>query len=704
MKKFFRNLKQTFHNGFQKFKKNPKLFLINILVRIREYVKSNVLFFLLILTSVFNALLLRYFTIHTLDNFLNIAPVLADAAIVTLFASFCYLMKPKKRFPYLFILSIIFTAICMINSIYYSYYNSFSSISLLSTSRFVSDVGDAVVDNVLEVKDFVYLFEPVVMLIVYYVLKRNGINQFQEEKKDDKTRIRFKKSIGLAIGLAVVFCFSLTPVKIGRFANMWNREYIVMHFGIYTYHLNDFVKSLEPKLSTIFGYDQAVKTFHDHYDEVSDTQDYTNDYTGIFQGKNVIVIHAESIQQFVIGMSFNGEELTPNLNKLASESIYFDNFYSQVSVGTSSDAEFTSLTSLMPTNTGTAFVSYFDRTYVSMPSLLSDKGYYTFVMHANKANFWNRDLMYAGLGYQRFYSKDDYDIDEVVGLGLSDTSFFRQSVEKLKEINEMGKPYYGTLIMLSNHTPFIDSAAMTDYEVDMKEEVTLEDGTVTTVSHPYMEGTKLGQYLKSVHYADQALGEFINMLESEGLLENTVLVLYGDHDARLDINDYVRLYNYDPETNSILNPDDPDYINFDEYQYELNRKVPFMIWSSETKEKLHKTVSDVMGMYDVMPTLGNMLGVYNKYALGHDIFQIGSNNIVVFPNGNWVTNSIYYNAQKGEYLSLAETAISADYIEKNNEYADEILNTSNSLITFDLIQKTQEGLSSEVEYVEERKK
>ncbi len=704
MKKFFRNLKQTFHNGFQKFKKNPKLFLINILVRIREYVKSNVLFFLLILTSVFNALLLRYFTIHTLDNFLNIAPVLADAAIVTLFASFCYLMKPKKRFPYLFILSIIFTAICMINSIYYSYYNSFSSISLLSTSRFVSDVGDAVVDNVLEVKDFVYLFEPVVMLIVYYVLKRNGINQFQEEKKDDKTRIRFKKSIGLAIGLAVVFCFSLTPVKIGRFANMWNREYIVMHFGIYTYHLNDFVKSLEPKLSTIFGYDQAVKTFHDHYDEVSDTQDYTNDYTGIFQGKNVIVIHAESIQQFVIGMSFNGEELTPNLNKLASESIYFDNFYSQVSVGTSSDAEFTSLTSLMPTNTGTAFVSYFDRTYVSMPSLLSDKGYYTFVMHANKANFWNRDLMYACLGYQRFYSKDDYDIDEVVGLGLSDTSFFRQSVEKLKEINEMGKPYYGTLIMLSNHTPFIDSAAMTDYEVDMKEEVTLEDGTVTTVSHPYMEGTKLGQYLKSVHYADQALGEFIDLLESEGLLENTVLVLYGDHDARLDINDYVRLYNYDPETNSILNPDDPDYINFDEYQYELNRKVPFMIWSSETKEKLHKTVSDVMGMYDVMPTLGNMLGVYNKYALGHDIFQIGSNNIVVFPNGNWVTNSIYYNAQKGEYLSLAETAISADYIEKNNEYADEILNTSNSLITFDLIQKTQEGLSSEVEYVEERKK
>ena len=704
MKKFFRNLKQTFQSGFQKFKKNPKLFMIRLLVQSREYIKSNVIFFLLIITSVFNALLLRYFTIHTLDNFLNIAPVLADAAIVTLFASFCYLMKPKKRFPYLFILSIIFTAICMINSIYYSYYNPFSSISLLSTSRFVSDVGDAVVDNVLEIKDFTYLFEPIVLLVVYYVLKKNGINQFQEDKKDDKTKVRFQKSIRLAVVLAVVFCFSLTPVKVGRFANMWNREYVVMNFGIYTYHLNDFVKSLEPKLSTIFGYDQAVKTFHDHYDEVSDTQDYTNEYTGIFKGKNVIVIHAESIQQFVIGMSFNGEELTPNLNRLASESIYFDNFYSQVSVGTSSDAEFTSLTSLMPTNTGTAFVSYFDRTYVSMPSLLSDMGYYTFVMHANKANFWNRDVMYSSLGYQRFYSKDDYNIDEVVGLGLSDPSFFHQSVEKIKEINEMGKPYYGTLIMLSNHTPFIDSSAMTDYEVNIKENVVQEDGTVETITHPYMEGTKLGLYLKSVHYADQALGEFLDSMEEEGLLDNTVIVLYGDHDARLDINDYVRLYNYDIKTDSILSPDDPDYINFDEYQYELNRKVPFMIWSSETKEKLHKTVSDVMGMYDVMPTLGNMLGVYNKYALGHDIFQIGSDNIVVFPNGNWITNSIYYNAQKGEYLSLSETAISADYIEKNNEYADDILNTSNSLIVFDLIRKSnEEGLSSEIEYIEERK-
>jgi phosphoglycerol transferase MdoB-like AlkP superfamily enzyme len=99
-----------------------------------------------------------------------------------------------------------------------------------------------------------------------------------------------------------------------------------------------------------------------------------------------------------------------------------------------------------------------------------------------------------------------------------------------------------------------------------------------------------------------------------------------------------------------------------------------------------------MGMYDVMPTLGNMLGFYNKYQLGHDIFNIKDNNIVVFPTGNWVTNKIYYNSQKGEYLSLDGSAISEEEIEKNNEYATKLLNVSNNTIVYDLIAKSQEEM------------
>ena len=79
--------------------------------------------------------------------------------------------------------------------------------------------------------------------------------------------------------------------------------------------------------------------------------------------KNVLSIHLESIQDFVIGLEVNGELVAPNFTKIAKSGLYFNNFYTQVSVGTSSDSEFTLNTSLMPSNSGTAFVSYFDRTY-----------------------------------------------------------------------------------------------------------------------------------------------------------------------------------------------------------------------------------------------------------------------------------------------------------------------------------------------------
>ena len=92
-----------------------------------------------------------------------------------------------------------------------------------------------------------------------------------------------------------------------------------------------------------------------------------------------------------------------------------------------------------------------------------------------------------------------------------------------------------------------------------------------------------------------------------------------------------------------------------------------------------------MGMYDVMPTLGNMLGFNNKYSLGHDIFEIGENNIVVFPNGNWVNNKMYYNSQKAAYLSLSDQPITEEEIAKNSEYANKLLDVSNNIIVFDLL-------------------
>lgn len=651
---------------------------------VREYLKNNILFLTFVITGVLCSTLLRFFCMNTWENYLSIKPIIADLAVVIAIGSFGYLFKPRHRFNYYMTMNIILTAICMINSVYYTFYTSFASISMLSLTQYVGEVGDAVVENVLQLKDLVYLLSPITLFYVHTKLKKTNYYKRVEVKSERKKRMA--KTMSVATVLAIIFLVTMTALDISRFAKQWNKEYIVMRFGIYVYQANDVITSIQPKISAMFGYDKANANFQEYFADAGEIE--TNEYTNIFEGKNVIVIHAESMQKNMIGMTFNGQEVTPTLNKLSSEGMFFSNFYSQVSVGTSSDAELTFDTSLMPTKSGTAFVSYSDRTYVTIPSMLKEKGYYTFSMHANNADFWNRRAMHQNFGYDKFYSKTDYEVTEenVIGLGLADKEFFTQSIEKLNKINDKYDNWYGKFIMLTNHTPFSDTDKYGEFDVDIKETIINENGEEEIVSYPYMEGTKLGNYIKAYHYADEALGEFIEQLDAEGLLENTVLVIYGDHDARLSKKEYNLLYNYNKETDDLLDEDDPNYDEYDSYDYELGRKVPFIIWTKDMAgTSLNKEITNVMGMYDVMPTLGNMLGFYNEYQLGHDIFNIKENNIVVFPTGNWVTNKVYYNGQKGEYLSLTNEAISEEEIKKNNEYATALLDVSNDIIVYDLL-------------------
>jgi len=684
--------KKKFLDKMNKAISNPGKSALDLGKKLKILLLDNIVFCVFVLLNVINATLLRAFTMNNPSNYFAFQPLLADLAFVIVLGSFSFLLKKKGRYIFYIISTAILTALCMINSSYYTFYTSFSSISVISTVKFIGQVGDAVVENVLKPKDFVYLLAPIIMVAL--CLRKSRVTKLT--RNDYKDRPRAVKTLAIGAVLAVVFTATLTSTDIGRLVKQWNREYIVMKYGIYVYHVNDLFKSIEPKLTSLFGYDEAVKAFNEYFGEESESK--KNKYTGIYEGKNIIAIHAESIQNFVIGLKINGQEVTPNLNKLVNSGLYFDNFYAQVSVGTSSDSEFTYSTSLMPANSGTAFGSYYNRTYITTQKLLKEKGYYTFSMHGNNADYWNRRLMYKSIGYDKFYSKVDYEIDEVIGLGISDKSFFRQSLEKIKEVNANNEKFYGTVIMLTNHTPFSDVDKYGEFDVSLKEtKYNTETGKYEEVTYPYMEDTKLGRYLKSVHYADSALGEFIDGLDKEGILDDTVIVVYGDHDARLPKEDYIRLYNYDKETNGILSEDDENYYDFDSYQYELNRKVPFIIWSKDAKYK--GTNSNVMGMYDVQPTLGNMFGFNNPYALGNDIFNVKEDNIVVFPTGNWVTNKVYYNSQKESYMILKNSIIDKAYIENCNLYADKLLNVSNSMIVYNLIEKTNEEQTNEAEVI-----
>ena len=640
--------------------------------KIKEFICTNKLFLIYILCNLLTSTLLRFLTVK---NYFNIKPFIADLGTIIVIGSFSYLFRTKNRYIYLLIMTIIGSLICFSNSVYYNNYLSFISISLIGSITFLKDVGNAVVDNILEFKDFLFFLQIPIFIIMYKLIG--------PEKNKSKFQFVFLSGIILLALLAPFY----KGKDYARIWKNWNREYVVMQFGTYIYQIDDFVVSLKPSLVNLFGSDNASKVFREYYSKPNIKQ--TNEYTNIFNGKNVLVIHAESLQNFVINKKINGKEITPNLNKLINKSLYFNNFYALDSVGTSSDSEFTFSSSLLPTNNGTVFINYWNRKYETIQKKFNDAGYYTFSMHANNGTFWNRNIMYNSLGYQKFYNyESDYIIDETIGLGLSDESFLRQSLVKLKEINEKGQNFYGTLITLSNHTPFTNEGKdLSNFDVSSYH----YDKNGKLITDNYLEGTILGSYIKSVHYADKALGEFINGLEKEGLLDNTVLIIYGDHDAKIKKSQFEYFYNYDRKTGKVIEKDSIDYKVIDDIDYELLRSVPFIIYSKDIEPKV---ISKVSSMLDAFPTIANMFGFETKYALGSDIFD-DKDNIVVFPNGNWLTDKMYYDTKRDSFKALEDKlVVKNDYIEQNNLIAQNKINISNYIIMYDLIRKNEEATIS----------
>ena len=656
--------------------------LKNILLQIKKYIlkllENSPLVLTFIITIILNEILLRYLTVW---NPFYYKPFFIDIGIIFIISSFSFLFKKKNRPKYLLTISFVLSLICIINCNYYSYYSSFASVSLLATSSQLGGVGDAVLE-VIKPEYFIFIWQPIFLFYIHTRLKKKESSYLKGINKKDK-RLYFPGYMGVgAITLAIISIF-ITGTDWSRFTKMWNRESVVTTFGAYVYQLNDFVQSLQPKINNLFGHDKALKKVTDYYAENGyEAQNiHSNDYTNIFKGKNVIVIHAESLQTIAMNRSFNNQEVTPNLNKLAKEGLFFSNYYSQVGVGTSSDAEFTFSTSLMPSSRGTVFVSYFDRDYTSIQKLFKQEGYYTFSMHGNTGDMWNRQTMHKSLGYDDFYSKSSYNIDETIGLGLSDKSFFKQSTEKLKEIASKHENWYGTIITLTNHTPFNDLDKMDEYPTTVTVNINGED-----VTRNYLNGTTLGNYLRSVHYADQAIGEFVTELDEAGLLDNTVLVIYGDHDARINEKYYNILYNYDPVTDTVKQEGDEGYIDYNECKYQLDKKVPFIIWTKS--QKFQAEITTPAGMIDALPTLGNMFGIHSNYQLGHDILSIKDNdNTVVLSDGSYLTDKVYYNNQNGHIYQLGTDAVDKDYLDKKSEYANALIDVSNNIITYDLIKE-----------------
>lgn len=648
---------------------------------VKKFVKNNILFISYILLSVITEIFLR---ISTVGGHFYIKALYADLAVVLLLGSFGYLFKPKNRFTYYFILLFFYVGLCVANIIYYQFYTSFISVDLFATASMISQVDDSLFAK-MHFRHFLFLIFLIIFILIHRKLKKD---KYYELLANNEENIKYRKII-IPIILVVIFLFSISIYDIGKYAKKWNRENILRRYGMYVYTITDLVQSVHPKIDNLYGYDEEALLFRNYYSCKWEEEKAVNQYTNRFKDKNVLFIHMESIQNFLIDLKINDEEVTPFLNKIAKEGIYFNKFYPQISIGTSSDTEFTLLTGLLPSSSGTVFVNYYDRKYYGMPEYFNKMGYYSFSMHANDADYWNRKVMHERLGYNNFFAKESFEVpedlesDKLVGLGLSDKEFFNQLIPKLKDIKNEKDKYFGTIITLSNHSPFNDLEAYGDFDVTMKYSYVNARGRRISGNSPYLENTTMGKYLKSSHYADSALKDLFEGLKKENLLDNTIIVLYGDHEARIPKNDFELLYNYDPKENALISSDDEEYISMDNYAYDLLKGTPLIIWSNE--EEFDSTIEKTMGMYDVLPTIANMFGFKEKYSLGHDIFD-DKEGIVVFPNGNVLTDSVYYSNLNEEYISLNDNPISEDYINNIKEYANEILEVSNGIVTHDLIE------------------
>ena len=648
-----------------------------------KYVYTNRLFLTYLILAVCGSVILRNVTIN--DSALK--AMITDLGLILIIGSIGYFVKPKSQFKYFFVWLIIFTTMEVINSIYYTFYASFASIAEFATLSQTETVADSIFAQ-LRLVDFIYILQPVIFYYIHNSLKTSSYYNIMTKIEKGKTMAIFTLIAGICF-LSYSFA-TATGSDYSRLSKQWNRAYIVERFGIIMYQFNDIFQTIKPRISSLFGYEEAKELFLNYF-ENREKYDEENKYSGILEGYNIVYVHMESMQNFLMDLEFNGEKVTPNLNKLAKEGLFFSNFYPQVSTGTSSDAEYMMLTGLLPSSSGTVFVSYSDNTFRTMATYLQDKGYYTFSMHGNYSSMWNRNNVHPRLGYQELYYRDTFTFDpetETVGLGINDKLFFSQAIDKLELIETTYENYFGTLITLSNHSPF---APNEDFSLDINDYYTNEFGEQT--SSCYLCNRDIGKYIVSSNYADEALGDFLTYIKESDKFNNTVFVFYGDHDAKMSYKDMNYLYNYDYLTGELKTENDDTFIDYDSYDHQLNKKTPLIIWTKNKSlsKKLKGKVDTIMGMYDAAPTLYNMLDIDNEYVLGHDIFNIKDENIVIYPNGNYLTDKVYYNNSTGEYKILKEDIIlESDYVSSKLEYAENTLEVGNIIIMYDLFNQKRE--------------
>lgn len=343
---------------------------------------------------------------------------------------------------------------------------------------------------------------------------------------------------------------------------------------------------------------------------------------GLAENRHVFTIQVESLQEFTINQTIDGQEITPNLNKLLKESAYFNNVYQQIGAGNTSDAEWIMHTSLYPEGMDPTVNVIKNSEIPSLVRTLKRNGYGAATYHADDITYWSRDILYPVLGFDYMYTGNEIPQEKEIGFGPADEVLFNYVVSQLPKQLKTHERMYSNIITLTSHTPF-----------EMPEEFEL-----LNLPDDY-EGTYVGNYLQSVRYVDEQIGAFINQLKKLGIYDHSILLIYGDHSG-------LHGAPVTEKDEQILQK-----ILGHKYNQQDRFTVPVLftapgIFNDETYSRLG-------GQIDLMPTLLNLLGIeHDTQMIGHNLFQYKKNLLGMryyMPGGSYISNRTLYTAPSAKH-------------------------------------------------------
>lgn len=371
-----------------------------------------------------------------------------------------------------------------------------------------------------------------------------------------------------------------------------------------------------------------------------------NDYTGLFEDKNLIVIMMESVNDIFIN-----PEYYPNFYKLLSEGWYWENNYSPRNSCATMNNEFSGMTSLYSIyNTCTASKYKTNTYYESMFNLFNKTGYTTFSAHDYTDAYYPRRTIHPNMGSGEYFGVEKLGIDysnEYINWA-NDDDFMTEILNIIDEKVEDNNNFMTWLTTVSSHQPYsVDSIQGNKY-YDMTEDT------------DYPEDVR--RYMSKLKILDDGLGILLEGLEDRNILNDTVIVLYGDH------------YPYGLSTdnlNVVLDYDTSEYYNAE--------RVPFVIYNSELESKVY---SEYTSYINILPTLANLFNLeYDpRLYLGTDLLSSDYESRVVFADGSWKNENYYYDATKNKVTNFNDTELTLEELKRVNDDINTKINVSNDAI------------------------